>query len=87
MAPRRVTKAQPRRKQASEREPVVTAAASGNGGHASSVIEKNGFSPSFEQIQQRAYEFFEARGGTHGWDLDDWFRAEQELIGDFMAVH
>jgi Protein of unknown function (DUF2934) len=30
-------------------------------------------------IAQRAYELFETRGGGHGRDWDDWFRAESEL--------
>lgn len=35
--------------------------------------------PSIEMIRARAYEVFLMRGGTHGDDLADWFRAEQEL--------
>ncbi|HVA39996.1 MAG TPA: DUF2934 domain-containing protein [Candidatus Binataceae bacterium] len=35
--------------------------------------------PSIEMIRVRAYEVFLTRGGTHGDDLADWFRAEQEL--------
>jgi Protein of unknown function (DUF2934) len=34
-----------------------------------------------EEIAERAYELFMARGGTHGNDLDDWLRAESELLG------
>jgi hypothetical protein len=34
-----------------------------------------------EQIARRAYERFEARGGEHGRDQEDWFSAEQELRG------
>jgi HSP20 family protein len=34
----------------------------------------------FDLIAQRAYEFFESRGGSHGNDWDDWFRAESELL-------
>ena len=30
-------------------------------------------------VQQRAYELFLERGGEHGNDQDDWFRAETEL--------
>jgi hypothetical protein len=41
---------------------------------------ENNSLPSFDQIQQRAYELFVARGATHGCDLEDWFAAEQELI-------
>jgi len=31
-------------------------------------------------ITRRAYELFEARGGEHGHDWEDWFRAESELL-------
>ncbi|HLM82139.1 MAG TPA: DUF2934 domain-containing protein [Terriglobales bacterium] len=31
-------------------------------------------------IARRAHELFEARGGEHGHDLEDWFRAECELL-------
>jgi hypothetical protein len=34
-----------------------------------------------EQVARRAYERFEARGGEHGRDQEDWFSAEQELRG------
>jgi AbiV family abortive infection protein len=44
-------------------------------------------SPSFEQIQRRAYELFMARGGTHGRDWADWFSAEQELAATSAAGH
>ena len=30
-------------------------------------------------IAMRAYELFEQRGGEHGHDWDDWYRAEREL--------
>lgn len=33
-----------------------------------------------EAIALRAYELLEARGYAHGHDLDDWFRAEAELV-------
>jgi hypothetical protein len=32
-----------------------------------------------EQIRQRAYELYEARGRETGHELDDWLRAEEEL--------
>ncbi|MGA2978979.1 MAG: DUF2934 domain-containing protein [Terriglobales bacterium] len=31
-------------------------------------------------IARRAYELFEARSCEHGHDLEDWFRAESELL-------
>ena len=33
-----------------------------------------------DPIARRAYELFESRGGTHGHDLEDWCRAEAELL-------
>jgi hypothetical protein len=30
-------------------------------------------------IARRAYELFEARGGLHGHDLDDWLEAERQI--------
>jgi hypothetical protein len=32
-----------------------------------------------ELIRFRAYQLFEQRGGNHGYDLEDWLRAEHEL--------
>ena len=32
------------------------------------------------EIARRAFELYCARGGQHGQDLDDWLRAERELI-------
>ncbi len=31
------------------------------------------------QIRQRAYELYEARGREDGHNLDDWLRAEEEI--------
>jgi HSP20 family molecular chaperone IbpA len=33
-----------------------------------------------ELIAQRAYEIYQSRGGEHGFDQDDWFKAEGELL-------
>jgi Protein of unknown function (DUF2934) len=35
-----------------------------------------------EEIAQRAYELYEARGCVDGRDLDDWIEAELELRSD-----
>jgi Protein of unknown function (DUF2934) len=35
-----------------------------------------------EQIELRAYEIFLQRGGSDGNELEDWLRAERELLGD-----
>ena len=37
------------------------------------------YEPTFEQIQQWAYEIYIQRGRTDGFDLDDWLQAESEL--------
>jgi hypothetical protein len=34
----------------------------------------------FEEVAQRAYELFQARGMSHGRDVDDWLAAERELM-------
>jgi hypothetical protein len=34
-----------------------------------------------EIIRMRAYQFFEQRGAQHGHDLEDWLRAEAEVMG------
>jgi len=31
------------------------------------------------RIRQRAYELYQQRGGQHGFDIEDWLRAEGEL--------
>ena len=36
---------------------------------------------SHEQIALLAHEYWIKRGFAHGYDADDWFRAEQELRG------
>jgi HSP20 family protein len=33
-----------------------------------------------ELIAQRAYEIYRSRGGAHGFDQDDWFSAEREIL-------
>jgi hypothetical protein len=38
--------------------------------------------PSREEIERRAYELYLARGGTPGHELEDWLRAEHELLRD-----
>jgi hypothetical protein len=32
-----------------------------------------------EEIERRAYEIYQERGGSHGAALDDWLQAEREL--------
>lgn len=47
------------------------------------VVEADVFdrmSETRELIAQRAYEVYESRDGDHGFDQDDWLKAEGELI-------
>ena len=37
--------------------------------------------PSAELIRMRAYELYLARGGSPGYDLEDWLAAERSLLG------
>ena len=37
-------------------------------------------------IERRAYEKFVARGYVHGYDVDDWFQAERELLAEVAPV-
>ncbi len=32
-----------------------------------------------KRIAERAYHLFLARGGQHGYHLEDWFKAEKEI--------
>ena len=36
--------------------------------------------PSQQEIARLAYSYWEARGCPHGSSLDDWLRAERELL-------
>ncbi len=38
-----------------------------------------------ERIRVRAYQLYEQRGREDGHDLQDWFKAESELIGKAKA--
>ena len=38
-----------------------------------------------DAIRFRAYQLFEQRGRTHGFDMEDWLRAEGELVGAHSA--
>ncbi|MGH9588851.1 MAG: DUF2934 domain-containing protein [Terracidiphilus sp.] len=33
----------------------------------------------YDEVAQLAHRYWAERGGQHGHDVDDWFRAEQEL--------
>ena len=37
------------------------------------------YEPTFEEINERAYEAYVQRGRIDGFDLEDWLQAEKEL--------
>jgi len=39
-----------------------------------------------DEIQRRAFDVFQRRGGTDGWDLDDWFQAERQLLPEAELI-
>jgi hypothetical protein len=44
------------------------------------VVQSAPASVSPEAVSRRAYEIYEARGSRDGSPLDDWLRAERELM-------
>jgi len=36
------------------------------------------------RVALRAYQLFENRGRADGWDWEDWFRAEKEILSQRM---
>lgn len=38
------------------------------------------------EIRRRAYEFFEQRNGGPGSELDDWLRAESEILARYQQT-
>ena len=38
--------------------------------------------PTREEIELRAYQIFEGRGGLHGHDVEDWLEAERQLLAE-----
>jgi len=46
----------------------------------SGLVRQRTSAPSSEdEIRRRAYELYEQRGGEHGYDVEDWLRAEEEV--------
>jgi len=33
-----------------------------------------------DRIEKRAFALYQQRGGNHGYDFDDWLRAEREIM-------
>jgi hypothetical protein len=37
-----------------------------------------------DEIRRRAYELYQERGGQHGFDQEDWRRAETEILSKYQ---
>jgi Polyketide cyclase / dehydrase and lipid transport/Protein of unknown function (DUF2934) len=48
-------------------------------GHSEFYRDAGVLSPAHEQIAQRAYELYLARGSVHGYEREDWLEAEKQL--------
>jgi hypothetical protein len=69
----------PRTKQATSRK--KTPAENGNQIQPSSTEFAAVAAVHEEEVRRRAYEIYEARGRQDGGAVEDWIRAEQELLG------
>ena len=49
-------------------------------------LDKGSLELTEEYIRLRAYQLFEDRGNEHGHDLEDWLRAEAEVMGLYEAA-
>jgi hypothetical protein len=38
-----------------------------------------------KKVEQRAYELFLKRGGIHGYAIEDWAKAEKEVMAETSA--
>ena len=55
--------------------------------HSPGVFDSAPELPSSEEIRNRAYAIYVARGGTPGDDLEDWLKAERELKEQYRKVN
>ncbi len=49
-------------------------------------LDKGSLELTEEYIRLRAYQLFEERGYEHGHDIEDWLRAEAEVMGMHEAA-
>jgi hypothetical protein len=47
--------------------------------------ERTARKPAPDEIPRRAFDIYVARGGEHGHDLEDWLKAESELVADLVS--
>jgi len=51
-----------------------------------SVVAEDRRAISKDDVAQRAYELFLARGRVDGNDVEDWLEAERQLVAESMAL-
>lgn len=74
-------------KTATAAKPRKTASKKSAEGVTSDPVSINGHgaeherSVSQEEVARLAHSYYQERGGRHGYHMEDWFRAEQELRG------
>ncbi len=49
------------------------------------VVGSHAVLPTADEIAARAFELYEERGGEPGGDLEDWLRAERELLARYAS--
>ncbi len=59
---------------------VVVAPQASPGGSAPVAASAPRAQASPDQIRERAFEIFEKRGSRHGHDMQDWLRAERQIL-------
>ena len=47
--------------------------------------ERTGKKPAPDEIARKAFDIYVARGGEHGHDLEDWLKAESELLAELVS--
>jgi Protein of unknown function (DUF2934) len=73
-------------KAATTSKPRKTAAKKSANGMTADPVSSNGHalaqrSATHDEVASLAHAYWQDRGGKHGYHMEDWFRAEQELRG------
>src|SRR6185437_9659374 len=76
-APKTATATKPRSAATKKSASRVSADPVSPNGHAAAHER----SVSQEEVARLAHRYWQERGGKHGYHMEDWFRAEQELNG------
>lgn len=75
----------PTSKRPSKRPPAATAAETTTAVETTTTATTSARTPSHDEIAQRAFELFLARGRQHGRAQEDWLNAERELSARFSV--